>query len=233
MPRTRSARPCRNAAWSGASHRRCAMNSASSRAWVGGYIGPMMTISGFMPRLPGSAAGGGTRPARLLDHQPMDRGFLERLGRLDLDAEAGEPDIAARPGGIKPDRGDAEIAQDLGAEPDILPLPAAFQFGAGAVLGDRRGRHAGGAVAQIDEDAAPGLLEAAQRQVDGLGAAEHVLDHIAAMQPGRHVLAVADLAVDEGIVVHLVERRHIGIAVELAGLGLDLELCDPGDELLA
>ncbi len=69
--------------------------------------------------------------------------------------------------------------------------------------------------------------------MDGLGAAEHVLHHIAAMQPGRHVLAVADLAVDEGIVVHLVERRHIGIAIELAGLGLDLELGDPGDELLA
>src|SRR5580704_8201129 len=115
MPRTRSARLCRNAAWSGASHRRWAMNSAS----------------------PGSAAGGGTRPARLLDHQPMDRGFLQWLGRLDLDAEPGESDISARPRGVEPDRGDAEIAQDLGAEPDILPVPAAFQFGGGAVLGDR------------------------------------------------------------------------------------------------
>src|SRR6266851_3101990 len=209
MPRTRSARPCRNAAWSGASHRRCAMNSASSRAWVGGYIGPMMTISGFMPRLPGSAAGGGTRPARLLDHQPMDRGFLERLGRLDLDAEAGEPDIAARPGGIKPDRGDAEIAQDLGAEPDILPLPAPLHFGGGAVFGDRGGRHARGTVAQIDQDAAAFLLESAQRRMDRLGAAEHVLDDIAAVQPGRDILPVADLAVDTGVMVHLgnVDRK--------------------------
>src|SRR5438046_9875751 len=146
MPRTRSARPRRNAAWSDASHRRCAMNSASSRAWVGGCIGPIMTISGFMPRLLGSAAGGGTRPARLLDQQPMDRGFLERPGRRYLDSEAGEPDIAARPGGCEADRGDAEIAQDLGAEPNILPLPAPLQFGGGAVFGDRRRRHARGAV---------------------------------------------------------------------------------------
>src|SRR5260370_39405038 len=135
MPRTRSARPCRNAAWSGASHRRCAVNSASSRAWVGGYIGPMMTISGFMPRLSGSAAGGGTRPARLLDHQPMDRGFLQRLGRRDLDAEARDPAIAARPRGIQADRGDAEIAQDLGAEPDILPTASPLQFRGGACFG--------------------------------------------------------------------------------------------------
>src|SRR6266850_786747 len=134
MPRTRSARPSRNAAGSDASHRRCAVNSASSRAWVGGYIGPMMTISGFMPRL-GSAAGGGSRPARLLDQQPMDRGFLQGLGRRDLDAEAGEP--------------------------DILPLPAALHFGGGAVFGDRRRRHARGAVAQIDQGAPPFLLEPA------------------------------------------------------------------------
>src|SRR6266436_2426699 len=149
MPRTRSARPRRNAAGSDASHRRCAVNSASSRAWVGGYIGPMMTISGFMPRL-GSAAGGGSRPARLLDQQPMDRGFLQRFGRRDLDTEAGEADIAARPGGVEADRGDAQVAQDLGAEPDILPLPAPLHFGGGAVFGDRGGWHARGAVAQID-----------------------------------------------------------------------------------
>ena len=41
------------------------------------------------------------------------------------------------------------------------------------------------------------------------------------MQAGRDRAAIADLAIDEGVVVHLVERRHIGIAVELAGLGLD------------
>src|SRR5258706_239700 len=116
MPRTRSTRPRRNAAGSDASHRRYAVNSASSRAWVGGYIGPMMTISGFMPRL---------------------------------------------------------------------------------------------------------------------GSADHVLDAIAAVQAGRHVLPVADLAVDEGVMVHLVERRDIGVAHELADLGLDFELGDPGDELLA
>ncbi len=76
-------------------------------------------------------------------------------------------------------------------------------------------------------------LETVERGMDRLGAAEHVLEDIGAMQPGRHVGAVADIAVDEGVVMHLVERRHIGIAGEFADLARDLELGDPRDELLA
>src|SRR6266567_4916997 len=113
-----------------------------------------------------STIGGAARLAALPDDQPVARGLFQRLGRLDLDAEPGEPDIAARARGIEPDRGDPQIAQDLGAEPDILPLPAALQFGGGAVLGDRTGWNARGAVAQVDEDAAAGLLEPAQRGMD-------------------------------------------------------------------
>src|SRR5436190_14786830 len=101
------------------------------------------------PRATRSTIGGVARLAALPDAQPVARGFLERLGRLDLDAEPGEPDIAARARRIEPDRGDPQIAQDLGAEPDILPLPAALQFGGGAVFGDRRRWNTRGAVAQI------------------------------------------------------------------------------------
>src|SRR5207302_10420890 len=131
-----------------------------------------------------STIGGAARLTALLDDQPVGGGFFERFGRLDFDAEPGEPDIGARARRIEPDRGDPQIAQDLGAEPDILPLPAALQFGGGAVLGDGAGWNARGAVAQVDEDAATGLLEPAQRGMDRLGAAEHVLDDIGAMQPG-------------------------------------------------
>src|SRR5579862_3942457 len=108
------------------------------------------------------------RLAALRDDQPVARGFLEGLGRRDLDAEPGEPDIGPRARRIEPDRGDIEIAQDLGAEPDIFPLPVALQFGGGAVLGDRGRRDARGAVAQVDQDAAAGSLEAAQRGMDRL-----------------------------------------------------------------
>ena len=67
--------------------------------------------------------------------------------------------------------------------------------------------------------------------MDRLGAAEHIFDDIGTVQPSRHVPPVADLAVDKGVMVHLVEWRHIGIAHEFADLGFDLELGDPGDKL--
>src|SRR5689334_9439574 len=80
---------------------------------------------------------------------------FERLGRRDLDAEAAEADIRALAGGEQPDRGDAEVFQDLGAEADLAPLPRARRLGPGRrLLRDFGHRHAGGAVAQIDDDAA-------------------------------------------------------------------------------
>src|SRR6266480_2378110 len=97
-------------------------------------------------------------PARLprfLDNELVPRGLLQGLGRLDLNAEPGEPDIGARAGCVQLDRADPQIAQDLRTESDILPLPAAFQLGRGRLLGNRGGRHARGTVAQINEDAAP------------------------------------------------------------------------------
>src|SRR5450756_1621286 len=72
------------------------------------------------------------------------------------------------------------------------------------------------AVAQIDDDAAAGRLEARERGADRLGAAEHIADHVGAMQPRQHALAVANLAIDEGHVVHAVEWGDIGVAVERA-----------------
>src|SRR5437588_8758038 len=142
----------------------------------------MMTISGFTAGA-WSTVDGSARLTRFLDGQPVARNLVERFGRFDLDAEAGEPDIGARPGGVQLDRADPQIAQDLRAEPDLAPFPAAFELGGGGVFGDRGGRHPGGAVAQINEDAAARLLETAEGGVDRLGPAEHILDDIGAMQP--------------------------------------------------
>ena len=69
--------------------------------------------------------------------------------------------------------------------------------------------------------------------MDRLGAAEYVADHVGAVQPRRHVPAVADVAIDEGHVVDAVERRDIGIALERPDFGGDLEFGDPLHQLVA
>src|SRR5438045_9457015 len=75
--------------------------------------------------------------ARLFDNELVPRRLLQGLGRFDLNAEAGEPDISARAGCVQLDRADPQIAQDLRTKPDIFPLPAALQLGWRRVLGDR------------------------------------------------------------------------------------------------
>src|ERR1700731_4000109 len=90
----------------------------------------------------------------------------ERLRRHDLDAEAGEPDIAVLRRGDEADRRDAEVLEDLRAEPDLAPLALALGLRAAialfAVLRDCRHRHADRAVAQEDEHALPLALEMLQ-----------------------------------------------------------------------
>ena len=98
---------------------------------------------------------------------------------------------------------------------------------------DRRDRHAGGAVAQEHDHAAAFLFEPLQRRADGLRPAEHVADHVGAVQSRQHAFAVADAAVDERHVMHLVERRHIGVAGERADFRRHRKLADAFDELLA
>src|SRR3954454_1576719 len=94
--------------------------------------------------------------ARLAQYQTMVGGFVEGLGRLDLDTKTGQPDITALAGRIEPDRRDAQVAQNLRPETDLAPLAVALALGGGAVfgcragLGNRGGWHPGCAVAQID-----------------------------------------------------------------------------------
>ncbi len=80
---------------------------------------------------------------------------------------------------------------------------------------------------------APSLLKRLQRRVDRLGAAEHVVDDVGAVEPRQHVAAVADAAVDEGHVMDLVERRHIGVALDHPDLRGHRKFADPLDQLFA
>src|ERR1700687_1750542 len=65
-----------------------------------------------------------------------------------------------------------------------------------------------------------------------LAVAEYVAHHIGAMQPREDVLALADVAVDEGHMVYGVERGDESIAAELADLAFYREGGDALDELL-
>src|SRR6185312_1599495 len=107
---------------------------------------------------------------------------VQLLRAGDLDAEAAQAHVGSLRGGEQFDRGDAEVLQDLRTEADLAPLPRARGFRACVAVRDFRDRHAGGAVAQIDDDALTGRLEMFERRLDRLRAAEHVSDHVGAMQ---------------------------------------------------
>src|SRR4051812_15775603 len=65
----------------------------------------------------------------------------------DLDAKAGKSLVVMHRGREVDDRGDAEIAQDLGADADFTPLPVAIGFRR-LLFADRLDRNPGRAVAQ-------------------------------------------------------------------------------------
>src|SRR5512139_2433596 len=90
-----------------------------------------------------------------------------RFGRRDLDTEAAETNVCALARREQADRGDAQVLQNLRAQADLAPLPRARSLGAAvAFVRDFRHRHAGGAVAQINDDAAAFRLKALQRGAD-------------------------------------------------------------------
>src|SRR5262245_2939178 len=165
---------------------------------------------------------------------PPRRPVVDALGRHDLDPEAREPDIGEPGRGQQADRGDAQILENLGAKPDLAPLPRARDLGAGrARLRDGMRGHTRRPVAQKDDDAATFLLEALQRGVDRSSAAKYVADDVGAMQPRQYVLAVTDAAVDEGHVLDRIERCHVGVACECSDLALHRKFADALDQLVA
>src|SRR5580704_8174632 len=96
---------------------------------------------------------------------------FEAIGRQNFDAEAAEADVIPFAAGQEPDRGNAEVLEDLSAESDLTPLARARRLRGGAArLRDGARRHAGGAVTQEHQHAASFVLEARQGGMDGLGA---------------------------------------------------------------
>ena len=93
------------------------------------------------------------------------------------------------------------------------------------------GGHAGRAVAEEYDDTAAVLPEAAERGVHGFCPAENVANDVGAMQARQHVLAVADAAVHERHVLHLVVRRHVGVALQRADFRRHRKFADSLDEL--
>src|SRR6202165_823883 len=131
----------------------------------------------------------------------------------DLDAEAGQSLVVVHRRGQMPDRGDAEIAQDLRADTDLAPLLVAVGF-RGIFLRQRRNRNAGGAVAQIYQYAAAGLPVMLEHDRHTLRPGEDIPDDVGLVKPGQHVLAVADAIVDERHMRDGIEWRTVGITLQ-------------------
>src|SRR5713101_5910082 len=110
------------------------------------------------------------------------------------------------------DRGDAEVAQDLRTDADLAPLPVAIGFRR-TLFADRLDRNPGGAIAQIHQHAAAGILEMPQHDLHPRLAGEEVFYDIGLVQPRQHILAVANAVIDERDVRDFIERRTIGIAL--------------------
>src|SRR3954453_9828516 len=104
-----------------------------------------------------------------------DAPVVDQFGRRDFDARTAKTDIGELGRGQQPDRGDAQILEDLGAEPDLAPLPRTRNLGTGrARLRDGMSGHTRGTVAEKHDDAAPLLFEALQGRVDRIGAAKDI-----------------------------------------------------------
>src|SRR5690348_17989586 len=69
--------------------------------------------------------------------------------------------------------------------------------------------------------------------MDRFSAAKYVGNDIGAVQPGKHVLAVADAAVNEGHVIDRIERRQESVTGQCADLGFNRKLAGALDQLVA
>src|SRR5579863_5380917 len=98
---------------------------------------------------------------------------LELFAGHDLDAEARQALVVMHRRRQIPDRGDAEIPEDLRADADFAPLLVAIGL-RGLLLGQWRDRDAGRAVAQIHQDAAAVLLEMGEHGLHVFRSGENV-----------------------------------------------------------
>src|SRR6478736_2008474 len=141
---------------------------------------------------------------------------LDWLGRHNLNAKASETNVSALAGGEQANRGNAEVLENLRAQPDFAPLPRTGRIGSGVAMWNLGHRHAGRPISQINDNSAPSRLKSRQRCTDRSRAAENITDDVRAMQSGQHAIAIANRSIDECHVMHAVERRDVGITVQRA-----------------
>src|SRR5262252_3247001 len=164
----------------------------------------------------------------------MSGSAFDRFGRYDFYAETAETDIGPFARCQQTDRGYPQVFENLRAKSDFAPLSGTRGVGACVTfMRNFRDRYARCAVAQEYDDPASRCLESRKRSVDRLGTSEHITNDVGPMQARQHALAVADIAIDERHVMHAVERRHVGIAIEGADFGGDVEFPDTFHKLIA
>jgi hypothetical protein len=93
--------------------------------------------------------------------------------------------------------------------------------------------YARSAIAEQNQHASALGFETGERLMDRFSAAEYVGNDIGAVQPGKHVLAVADAAVNEGYVIDRIERRQESVTGQCADLGFNRKLAGALDQLVA
>src|SRR5581483_10350088 len=165
--------------------------------------------------------------ARGTGEKKAGRSAFQSFGGHDLDSETSKTDIGALARCQQAHRRDPQILQDLRTQADLAPLLRARRLGAGVAMRNVSNRNTGSAVTQVDNHPAPGSLEARERGANRPGAAKYITDDVGAMQPRRDVPAVRDIAIDEGHVMHAVKRGDVGIPLQRADFGGDLEFAHP------
>ena len=167
----------------------------------------------------------------------------------DLEAEAVETAVLRRVVRHEPHRGDAEVDEDLRADPVLAGVDRQAEVlvrldGVAALLLQPVGAHlvpepdAAALVApEVHDDALALGRDLAERGVELHAAvaaqrAEHVAGEALGVDPDEHVLLARDLAADERDVLDVVEERAEHVGGEVAVLRRDPGLGDPLHELL-
>src|SRR3546814_317359 len=166
-----------------------------------------------------------------------------------LEAEALEGAVLGRVGGDDPDRGDAEVDEDLGAVAVLAAVGRQAEVevgvdGVAALLLEPVGpdlvadADAPALVApEVDDHAAALALHELHRRIELDAAvaahrAEDVAGEALAVHPDQDVVLAGHGALHQRYVLLAVEQRLVGVAGEVAPLGGDPGLGDALDQLL-
>src|SRR5262249_33860103 len=141
---------------------------------------------------------------------------FNRLGRHYFNSKAPETHIGPFAGGKQANGGNAEVLENLRAQPNFAPLTRAGRVRPSVAMGNIGDRHAGSSIAKINDNPPASRLESGKRRTDRFRATEHIAYDVGAMQPRQYAIAIANRAIDEGHVMHAIERRHVGVAVQRA-----------------